>query len=487
MDRLGPNIALGGARGSGGAVTSVGSNLGELSKASFAPPTLREGGRPPALAVTFPPGTRALASFRPGAVLHGLVEGGGNGEFFLRLGEHIVQARSSLPLQVGQPLSLRVQGELDGLLHLQVLERPFTKMSVADVAQALVDLQVPTNDENLALAKTMVEFNIPLTKDNFNLLRSMLVQIGLPSSIGTGGNAPGLEARVGAVHFLQSNDLPVTPHNVSVLAGLMENNAQLGSQLFELNREFRRLTESVGMDRRVLELVGSVPGAIGEIVLESKRKGETQRNARKLFSAAKQLGIETHIGSTLGFGAGDDDQDLLKLLRRTRQELAARDRKGDLSRFLSLMEGVEHNLEAHKLINQAKPESAVGYYYLQVPMRLDDGEYAELWLKYYKDDEGSKQVDPHDTRIEFLISTEFLGELSFVLELRGNCFDLELGAPSEEVRKFASRYLPALVDRLQQLGWVAGAVRAVYRSFVGRRRLVERTDFSQLERCNVQA
>ncbi|MBI3926727.1 MAG: flagellar hook-length control protein FliK [Armatimonadetes bacterium] len=445
----------------------------------FAPPGAKGPGQPPSVVARLPPGQEARALFNPGSVLHGRVEGQDGNAFYLRLGEHVLKAQSRVPLRVGQSVTFEVQGQNVGQLHLQLIKSPFTKMSSSDISLTLANLKLPASEANVALAKTMLEHNIPLTRENMAYLKTVLAQ-----TAGDGGRVPSTTSRVGAAHFLQSSQLPATPQNVTALANFMATNPQLGVQMFTLNHEFRRLAKTQSGDSRTAELLNALPGALGEFILDPRRRNTAKRNSEKLFDAARQLGIESHLGTA---GGGEDAWDLLAMMRELRQNLEADAQNEDVSRVLTLMREAEENLLAHKLINQAKPESTVGYYYLQVPMRLDEGECAEIWVRYHTDDEGEKFVDSDSTRIEFLVNTEHLGELSFTVDLAGGMIHVDLGTPSEEVREFATRYLLALVDRLQTAGWVPGRVWATYRPFSGKRRLVEHTNFEDLERCNVQA
>lgn len=476
----GQNVGGPGPRGTGGPPVSRGGPGPGL----FGPPTSRGG--PPAVAIRLPPNLRTgLSFFNPGTVVHGQVTGQDKGgAYFLRLGEHTLQAESRVPLTVGQSVQFKVQGQNQGQVMLQLVKTPFTKMSTADLSQTLTALKMPASESNVALARTMVEHNIPLTKENFSFMQQVLAQ---PASPGANGQPPSMPARVAATHYLQSSGLPVNPQNVSVMANFLASNPQLGVQMFALNNEFRRLSRAgKGDGAAAVELMTGVQGALGEFILEPKRRTNAsgkQSPSKRLMDMARQTGIETHLG--VG-GGSEDEWDLVAMLRELRGR-CEREGKEDYGRLAALLKGVEENLEAHKLINQAKTESNLGYYYLQVPMRLEDGDVAEVWVRYHTEDDGTKVVDPEDTRIEFLVTTEHMGELYFTLELRQGVIHIDLGTPSEEVREFAARYLPALADRVSQLGWAPGRVGATYRPFTGRRRLVEHTDFEELERCNVQA
>lgn len=455
-----------------------------IGRGVFTPPGAR-GGLPPSVTLRLPPNLRTgLAMFSPGSVIHGKVTGREGGSVMLRLGEHNLKAQSKVPLQVGQTVTFQVQGQNKGQLHLQLLKSPFTKMSSADVSQTLTQLKVPNNEGNVNLAKVMVEHKIPLTKENFTFLKSVLAQ---PAQPGANGQPPSMTSRVSATHFLQSSNLPTTPQNVSTMANFLTTNPQIGGQMFALNTEFRRMTKvQAGDSTAIIESMTGVQSALGEYILDPKRRKEsgTKKPGKKLYDMAKQTGIEGNLAST--YGGGEDAYDLLEMLRQLRGQMQGKN-DAETAKLLALLKGLEENIEAHKLINQARSESALGYYYLQVPLRLENDDMAEIWVSYYNEEDGSRVVDPEDTVIEFLINTENLGEIYLTMELRAGKVHVDLGTPDEAVREFAARFLPALSGRLSQLGFAPGRVGATYRPFSGGRRLVEHEDFEDLERCSVQA
>ena len=155
--------------------TSGGANVGGRVAGSpgapqgpFTPPTTRPG-QPPTIAARLPQG----AFFQPGSVVHGQVtsqEKGGS--YQLRLGEHTLSAKSSTPLNVGQSVQFRVQGENQGQVMLQLVKTPFAKLDTQDLSTSLSQMRLPASDANVSLAKTMVEHSVPLTKENFTALLS---------------------------------------------------------------------------------------------------------------------------------------------------------------------------------------------------------------------------------------------------------------------------------------------------------------------------
>ncbi len=204
------------------------------------------------------------------------------------------------------------------------------------------------------------------------------------------------------------------------------------------------------------------------------------KNSKNLKDMAKQAGIEFNLGPT-GYGGGEE-WDFGEILARMRARFAKEGVGGE--ELHTLMRSLQENIEAQKLINMAKTESNLGYYYLQLPMHPEP---AELWLEYNEDADGKRVVDAQDCRIEFLVNTDEMGELHFLVEIRQGKASVYLGTASEEVRRFAMAYLPALAERVTALGWERGLYRTVFRPYGGRRQLVEHTDFEELERYNVQA
>ncbi len=419
--------------------------------------------------------------FRPGQVLFGHVAGRQkDGSFLLRFGAQTLTASSRVPLDVGQNLQVQVQGQQQGQLRLQLLKTPFQKMSSQDLGQTLARLSVPLSDSNVALATSMVEHGVPLTRENLTTLKAALAQLPAEASV-TAGGAP-QPARVGAAWFLQSSQLPVTAQNIMTLGSFIAANPQLGQQLFALQGELRRLIESP--QRRAgkgLEVLAEVPGLLGEFLLEPGGRKGPGKAGRRLFDLARQAGIETHVGIQ---GGTEQDWDLLQMMRDLRAALAGQD--AGLQAALGMMAGLEENLRALQLINQALPDAGMAFYYLQVPLRLDRGESAEVWIRYRLTEGGGRVVDPEDLRIEFLISTEHLGKLVCTLEVARRTVHVDLGSDSAEVRAFVERYVQVLAERIAEAGWTAGRIGATLRPFTSRP-LVERKDFDTLETVNVQA
>jgi hypothetical protein len=436
--------------------------------------------------VALPQGPQA-AMFAPGSTIHGRVAGQQNGQFLLRLGDLMMKADSRVPLKVGDSVQFQVQGENKGQVHLKLVSTPFEKMSMNDLGQTLQNMKMPMDEKTMTLAKTMVEQKIPLTKENLAELKTSLAQTAPQGN--TANTAP-LPNRVAATNFLQNGQVPVTPHNVGALSNFLASNPQIGQQMAALNTEFKKLNE-VGnkISKELNDMISQVQNGMGKVSIDPPKTGakkEPGGNAPGLKAMAQQAGMDkpnTNMGPG-GFGGGEE-WDFPAMIRRMRERAAAEGIGSD--DLMTMMEALEQNIEAQRLINMARPESMIGYFYMQLPINMQGFQHAEVWVQYTEEGTGRRKVDPEQTRVDFFVQTEQMGELHFVLDIKGGTVSLELGTPSHEVRQFAARYLPALAERIRGMGWETGRFRSVFRPHAGKRELVEQTDFEDLERCNIHA
>lgn len=451
----------------------------------FSPPGARP--TPPQVSVPLPQGPQG-AMFAPGSKIHGQVVGQNQGQFLLRLGDLMMKADARVPLKVGDAVQFQVQGEHKGQVHLKLVSSPFEKMSMNDLGQTLTSLKMPLDEKTMSLAKTMVEQKIPLSKESLTELKTALAQTG-PK--GEAGQTAPLPSRVAATTFLQNGQVPVTPQNIHSLSNFMATNPQIGQQMMSLNTEFKKLNEfNHKMSKELQDMVGQVQTGMSKLTLQDPTKGGRQagqaETGKTMSALAQQAGMQqfnANMGPG-GFGGGEE-WDFPAMLARMRERAAAEGVASD--ELLALLEGLEGNLEAQRLINGAKPESLIGYFYLQLPLHIESFQHAELWLQYQEDGEGRRTVDPEDTRVEFFVQTEGMGELHFVVEIQEGQVRVEVGTPSHEVRQFVARFLPALAERVRALGWDTGRFRSVFRPHSGQREFMTHANFEDLERCNIHA
>ncbi|MBT9583032.1 hypothetical protein IV102_06775 [bacterium] len=396
--------------------------------------------------------------FRPqsGSMLFAQVAGKDGQGYLMRMGEHLVRARSGSPLQVGQSLQLRVQGDKGGNLQMQMMPGGSpVRHSAGDVSTSLSNMKIAVSENAMETAKAMVENKVPLTKDN---LQAMQKLTQMPEGSRT---QPPMSERVSSVVFLQQNNLPVTPQNVSCLANFLAQNPQLGQQMACMNDELKRLIEKGGGDAKqfddvremVLEAIDGKSGALGKV--KDKRVPP-----KKFFNAAKQAGIEFGTGPFPG--SSEDEWELLaqyRALRRKAGDTLGEDETRELGR---LLEEAEETVQAQRLLNQSVL-GEIGCLYFQVPIRLRED--AEVWL-YYRRKGGEDDSLGDEFRAEFLVSTEHLGNLFFIVEVGGIDVSVVIEVEDANAVEFVGRYAGVLEDRINQAAWRCSGVQVTPRRTV---------------------
>lgn len=425
----------------------------------------------------------ATSQFQPGQNLFGQVVGREqNGNFTLRFGNTTLQASAKLPFNVGQQLNVTVSGQQRGMLTLDMASTPFSSLNSETVTQTLVQLNLPMSEGNFMLASSLVEHGAPLDKATFQSMQKALAQLPPTSDPAV------FSSRVGATLFLQNSQLPVTGRNILLLSTFLAQNPQVTQQLFNIQSEVKRLINNPGnMSSKALEILNQVPGLLGEMVLEPggnlKGTGKSSGKAALLFDMAKQAGIETNLGLV---GGGESDWELLALLRELRKFTDAQD--ASLSALFKNCQNCEDNLQAQRLINQGKPDSSFGFYYMQIPLRHEFSESAEVWIRYrWKEEDGSRVVDIDDSHLEFIVKTDSLGELFFSLDTGAGYVELTAKSDDKSVVSCLEAYLPVLQERIEELGWKVGFFEAILHDNVGGHELMGCQELSSLEGVNVQA
>lgn len=422
-------------------------------------------GQPQPQQQPLPPNTmqmRTPEGFRPpgGSLLFAQVAGKDGQGYLLRMGESLIRAQSGTPLQVGQSIHLQVQSENAGQLRLAMLPSgPQTTHNLNDLVNSLADLKMPPTEANLETAKALVENKLPLTRENMQTMQQLTQ---MPESQ---RNLPPLANRVTAAVFLQQNNLPVTPHNVGSLANFLAQNPQLGQQLVAMNDELRRMVNR-GVDNKNFESVREMMISVIEGDGGGAQVGKARPNRtapKKFFNAAKQAGIEFGPGPFPG--SGEDEWEILAAYREMRRKAAETLGEDEAEALGHLLEQAEDNVTAQRLLNKCI-QGEIGCLYFQVPLRLELREDAEVWLYYRRRGQGRDDDLGDEFRAEFLINTEHLGALFFVVEVAGVDVSVTIEVEESRVLGYVARYASVLEDRVQSAGWRCAGVQVVQRKTV---------------------
>ncbi|MCD6310237.1 MAG: hypothetical protein J7M18_05945 [Candidatus Eremiobacteraeota bacterium] len=340
----------------------------------------------------------------------------------LSAGGRVLQPGAQASLKgMGAGIQAGSQGDIAGKITGQLLKpQGFSPMTEQDLSQALIGMKQPANTMNLALAQAMVKSGIPLDLENLTTLQTALSRVP--------GKGP---MDMAAACFLKANTLPVTPQNITILANFFSAHPMLGAQLFELQDGLRRLVKGEGKGK------SEIPALITRYVLNPAEKPEMLKQA--LVRLARMAGMEK----------SDAKDQLQSELSRLQANIQGEEGWEELATILGKL---LQNIQAQRLINQARPQESIGFYYLQVPLRLDEETPTmEFQVRYHVEEGGEKVVDPDNTMFEFQVEFEHLGRLDIKGEIHKSNLYLEIGTEMLEVAEFIRKHVPVLQDELEKL------------------------------------
>ncbi len=418
-------------------------------------------------------------SMNPGQTMWGTITGRQGGFFTLQMGDYTLNARSNLPLSTGQNIQLTFNGIKGGQIELQLIKTsPFTRMSEADLSTALNNINVPADAKSVNIAKGMVEFGIPLTSQNFGEVSKALAQLPRPATM----------TDMAACSLLKDFNVPLTPNNIMTMSDFIARNPMLGAQLVELQTHFNKdVKKSKDSSKEMLSMIEETKESINGLTVSPKQQSP-QGMGKNLKRLARESGIE-RTEYRGGMRDSEDEWELVALNRRLGKMVSTdKTEKGTVLRSaLTVVGNMQENFNAHQIINRGKPGSELAYYFIQIPLKLDNELVTvEARIKYYDEEEG-RVVDPEDTRIEFDVTTERLGELHFDLKVKNGMINLDVGSQNEETLDFMEKFLPTLQENLLKTGYALKNFRNKPLEDFSRPPLVRRENFETLEKVNVQA
>lgn len=416
-----------------------------------------------------------------GTTLFAQVAGKDGQGYLMRMGDQLLRAQSGTPLQVGQSVQMKVQADqpqTGGQMRMQLVPGGQARHSAGELADSLSNMKIPLSENSMETAKAMVESKVPLTKDNLQTMQR-LTQMPEGSK-----SQPPMQDRVSSVVFLQQNNLPVTPQNMSCLANFLAQNPQLGQQMACMNDELKRLIEKGGGDAKqfddmremVLEAIEGSGGSIG------KTKEKKSPPPKKFFNAAKQAGIE--FGTSPFPGSDEDEWELLANYRELRRKAGQELGEEETQEFSRMLNEAEETVQAQRLLNRAIL-GEIGCLYFQVPIRFRED--AEIWLYFRRKGGGKDDSLSDEFRAEFLVTTEFLGNLFFIVEVAAVEVSVVIEVENETTQEFVSRYAVVLQERIAMAGWKCLGVSVTGRKTVPGNPWIKHEEINEMVSYDVQA
>lgn len=346
----------------------------------------------------------------------------------------------SAPMTQTTP-NLPMMGDKLGNAATLLRSNSFTPMQEQALNNTLETLNLPVTKENTALAKSMVQSGVPLTKENMAELKNALLSTT---------NSP-KSSDMQAASFLKSASLPPTSQNITTLSNFITTNPQLGACFFEISKEFRKM--SSGKKDRLsqdnMKIMSKTSKMMGELVMDSGKNGRAA-SAKAFKKMAGQAGIQLP-----SFMMGKDDEELDQLMLQLRQVFYGEsDEKEQYSKLEQLFRQTEDALGAQKLINSGQRECKDNYYYLQLPLVIGSKELtAEMKLYYTTDYQGARVVDPNNFDFDLLVPSENIGESLFHISMRNGIINGTVGMDESVFADFMQKYIPLLQDKLSSAGY----------------------------------
>jgi hypothetical protein len=123
-------------------------------------------------------------SFNKGEILKGLVQDSrSNGLVTLMIKGQLIEAFTEVMVKPGQQLFLMVDDQREGKTYLKVVTpQVMSEIETANLSAGLLEVGIPAKEENLLMARKLLQHNLPVTQENINTLARGVKILGEPNS-----------------------------------------------------------------------------------------------------------------------------------------------------------------------------------------------------------------------------------------------------------------------------------------------------------------
>lgn len=454
-------------------------------------------------------------SFNKGEMLKGLVQDvRQDGLVMLLIKGKLVEAASEVMVKQGQQLFLMVDDLRDGKTFLKVVTpQMMGEIENTNLSANLMDIGVQAKEDNIILAKKLLQHNLPVTQDNINNLARGLKILGgnTPQNLELTAFALSRGIDINAATLKALNEFALPGNDISkALQNLMQTVSRIAGQKDmppDLSNQLRALvggeTAAVNAAKSITEQVPAQSSNAGpnELNVPPSNTPETQAKLVRLSDQATELSAGNRIVSDQTGQISNRDNlikmfiDLIDPLLESMQinpedsdsrEVADRIRTaiksepeiikgfellkdilqngGDkeiqknplIKEIMEKVDNIEKELTGQRLFNQAAVmpgENQINSYYFAFPVRIDN-QYRLCQLKIDRD-AGKKQLRDVDN-INFVVSLETarLDLVLFHVNWRRSG-DLQIQGVVENRRtcNYLNDNIDQLVEKLKHLGY----------------------------------
>ncbi|MEN6463482.1 MAG: hypothetical protein ABFC94_19210, partial [Syntrophomonas sp.] len=210
-------------------------------------------------------------SFNKGEMLKGIVQDvRQDGLVMLLIKGKLVEAATEVMVKSGQQLFLMVDDMRDGKTYLKVITpQMMGEIENANLSVGLLDIGVQSKEENIAMARKLLQHNLPVTQDNLNNLARGVKILGEPSP-----------RNLELVAFAQSRGLNINPATLNALNQFTSAEGNLIKNLYSV---FQSITQIASQPNLPPDLIAQLQDIV---------QGEAATNSPNL-AAPVQTGKES--------------------------------------------------------------------------------------------------------------------------------------------------------------------------------------------------
>lgn len=337
----------------------------------------------------------------------------------LKLSDNTVINAKSLVIPdavIGQKAEFSVKHNNNGLIQIEFSKSGKAEISVSFVKNILDKMELPFNQVNIEIIKTLIKSDIEINPENVN--KALFFS--------NAGNKMNMEK----LSFLLKEEISANKVNVDTLDRIIEEKTNLKSDIIALSKEILKM-EDEGLKKELLDIIG----INRNIDLEPKKAEKLLKEIReKLFVDVKKMNLKEDFKETLSnvYRLVDSIAKKAKESGETDTELA------------KTAENIKNAVDFTSYISNYKS-------FFQLPIVLDNKEnQCEFYV--FK---GKKNKKTGSKSVSALISLEYvmLGKVETFIEKTGNSLNFQFRCQNDNTNKILKANIGKLSNMLSEKGF----------------------------------
>ncbi|MGE5389445.1 MAG: hypothetical protein ACM3PE_00100 [Deltaproteobacteria bacterium] len=238
-------------------------------------------------------------NFSQGEVVKGVVqEVRSDGTVMITIKGQTIEALTEVPVQPGQQLYLKVDDFRDGKTFLKVVTpQAMEVIENANLSANLVEMGISAKEENVAMARKLLEYNMPVTTSNLNEMAKGVKLLGAATP-----------RNLEMVAFVMSRNLPVDMNTLKALEQYTLPGSNIAKLLESVVQSLRELgqTQSAAMPASPELLLADVTdstGTGGKTPVAAAANADTPALSGASSSSGGNTGVTSSSGQILNEAA----------------------------------------------------------------------------------------------------------------------------------------------------------------------------------------